>query len=258
MSQQTTTTPTFRRGLGRFLGGCLRLLVFGLLVAALTAAIYYATPYVYRYFVIPVQNNRLAIEQLRNSQARFQDDLEARFADQSQRIAQLEADLSANREARSELENVLAEHQEMLSAQGATQVDIEADLEAQGQTLATLEQDLDTLDAAIAEVEQSIAVPEAEIARLQRRVSLVEMQQATLKARLHLSDNDAGQARLALEDARQPLQRLRSVVASGERAALAEIEEQLDTVTTAIEEQPFTAVQELEIMWQLLQEFSER
>ncbi|UCC87189.1 MAG: hypothetical protein JSV81_20430 [Anaerolineales bacterium] len=256
MSQQTTTTPSFRQGLGRFLGGCLRLVVFGLLVAALTALIYYATPYVYRYLVIPVQNNRLAIEQLRNSQSGFQDDLEARLADQSQRIAQLEADLAANREARSELENMLAQNEEMLSTQSATQVELKADLEAQGQALANLERDLDTLDAAIAEVEQSIAVPEAEIATLQRRTSLVEMQQATLKARLHLSDNDAGQALLALEDARQPLRRLRSVVPSGERAALAEIEEQLDTVTTAIQEQPFTAVQELEIMWQLLQEFS--
>jgi chromosome segregation ATPase len=258
MSQQTTTTPTSSKGLGRIFGGCLRLVVFGLLVAALTAAIYYATPYVYRYFVIPVQNNRLAIEQLRNGRARFEDDLEARLTDQSQRIAQLEADLAANREARSELENVLAQHEEMLLAQDAIQADLEAALESQSQTLATLDQDLDTLDAAIAEVEQSIAVPEAEIARLQRRTSLLEMQQATLKARLHLSDNDAGQAQLALEDARQPLRRLRSVVPSEERAALAEIEEQLDAVTTAIEEQPFTAVQELEIMWQVLQEFAER
>ncbi len=234
----------------------MRLVVFGLLVAAITALIYYATPYIYRYLVVPVQNNRLAIEQLQNSQSRFQGDLESRLADQSQRIAQLEADLAANREARSELENVLIQHEEMLSTQGATQVELKADLEAQGQALVTLEQDLGTLDSAIAEVEQSIAVPEAEITTLQRRTSLVEMQQATLKARLHLSDNDAGQAQLALEDARQSLRRLRSVVPSGERTALAEIEEQLDTVTTAIQEQPFTAVQELEIMWQLLQEFS--
>lgn len=256
MTEQTRTTPTPKPGAGRFWGGCLRLLIFALAVAAVTAALYYATPYVYRYLVTPVQNNRAVIEHIQRSQARWQDDLEGRLNDQSQRIAQLEAESAAEREALSQSETGLAQQEEILADQAATLSELEASLEAQSQAIANLEQSLDDLDAALSQLEGSVAGPETAVTRLQRQVSLLQMQQAALKARLHLSENNAGQAQSALEEARQPLRRLGSLASPAERGALAEIEEQLEAVTVAIEEQPFTAVQELEILWQLLQEFS--
>jgi chromosome segregation ATPase len=259
MNEQATTRPTLEQSpRRRFLGGCLRLLLFALTIAAVTAAIYYVTPYIYRYVVTPVQNNQLAIAQLRQAQARLQDDVEGRLTDQRQRITQLETDLAAERETRSELENRLTQQEEISSAQAVTQAELEARLEAQEQAVAALEQSLDDLDAAMAEVERSMAIPEVEVAKLQRRTLLLQMQQATLKARLHLLENNAGQAQLALKGSRQSLRRLKSLVPPTERETVAEIQEQLETVITAIEEQPFTAVQELEILWQLLQAFSDK
>jgi hypothetical protein len=81
------------------------------------------------------------------------------------------------------------------------------------------------------------------------------MEQIVLKARLHLLENNPGQAQLTLEEARPHLQRLSIVAPSAQDEALAELEGQFDTTITAIEDQPFIALQELEILWQLLGRF---
>jgi F0F1-type ATP synthase membrane subunit b/b' len=256
----TNQTQSRASGIGRILGGLLRLILFAVVVALITGAVYLATPYVYRYTMLPVQNNRAVIETLRQNQAQLQEDVSQQLAEQRERIAQLEADLAAEREARSELENQLAQQGETLAAQA----ELAAEQQAQGQAITGLEESIDALDlflndldTTVAQVEQDLNSPDRGVARLQAQTLVLQMQQATLKSRLHLTENNAGQAQQALEQAQQALETLNEVTPSEDQGELAEIEAQLEAVSAAIEEQPFIAIQELEILWQMLQEFSE-
>ncbi len=262
MTDQTQPTePISRQSFGRILWGLIRLILFVLAVATVTGAIYLAVPYVYRYTLLPAQNNRAVIEHLQRTQTQAQDDFNNQLAEQRRRIAQLEADLAAEREARSELENRLAEQAEMISAQA----ELAVALQAQGQTLAALEQSVDALDLfledldkSVAKVEQDLILPESRVADLQAQTLVLRLSQVILKTRLHLAENNAGQAQLALEQAGEALEQLQNLIPPARQEELAEIETQLDAVAGAIKEQPFIALQELEILWQLLQEFSKK
>lgn len=249
----------FWNGFGRVLGGFLRLILFAVVVALITGAVYLAVPYVYRYTMLPIQNNRAAIEALRQNQVQLQKDVSQQLAEQRERTAQLEADLTAEREARSELENQLTQQGKTLAAQA----ELAAEQQAQGQVITGLGESIDALDlfmndldTTVAQVEQDLNSPDRGVARLQVQTLVLQMQQALLKSRLHLTENNAGQAQQALEQAQQALETLNEVTPSDDQGKLAEIEAQLKAVNAAIEEQPFVAIQELEILWQMLQEFS--
>lgn len=255
--QNTNKSPTFWQGFGRFLRGAARLVLFALVVALVTAVIYFSVPYVYGYFVTPIQNNRALLDHLQRTQAQMQADLSGQLEEQRQRITRLEVDLSAEREARSELESSLA-------GQAAARDELGAQLASQSQAIAALENSMDAFDAALSDldaavvgVEQGLVSPEAEIARLQRRVLLLQMQQAILKARLHLFENNAGQAQRALEEGGAALEQLAPLVTAQERRALDDTRDQLEVVMAAILERPFIAVQELEILWELSQAISD-
>jgi chromosome segregation ATPase len=275
MTEQSNNS-NFWQGFGRFMRGLVRLVLFGLLVAIVVVALYYAIPYAYSYMVQPVQNNRVVIDHLRRTQAQVEDQL----ADQRERIAQLEADLAAEREARSQLESLLSQQSEALSAQATVQAELETGLETQGQETLTqvefeerfdapteaivvLEQRVDTLDASLAELnttvtdmEQAATTPDRDIESLQQQALIGQAAQVVLKARVHLSENNPGQAQLALERAEVNLEELASLIPSEKEEELTEIQTQLETVITAVAEQPFIAIQELEILWELLQRFA--
>jgi chromosome segregation ATPase len=275
MTEQIQPSPTFEQRVGRFLRGLVRLVLFGLIVAVVVVAIYYATPYIYSYALLPAQNNRLMLDELQQTQNQMQQDL----TDYGERIGQLETQLAAEREARSELESKLTQQAQTISAQATVQAELEANLvaeqataqgelaerlKAQDQTITTLEQSVDALDAsltdldtAVAKVEEAINTPETEVVNLQQQTLILQISQAALKARLHLIENNPGQAQQSLEGAASALDRLEALIPPEKEKDLAEIQAQLQTVITAIEEQPFIATQELEILWELLQRFSE-
>jgi predicted PurR-regulated permease PerM len=104
MAQQMRQSSLgFWQRVGRFLRGLVRLVLFGLIVAIITAALYYAFPYIYNSNVFPLQNNnQVGLERLQRAQTQLQDDLTDQLTRQRERIAQLEANLTAEREARSE------------------------------------------------------------------------------------------------------------------------------------------------------------
>jgi len=265
MTEQTPKAPpTFSQNLGRLILGLIRLLLFALIVAIVTAALYFAIPALYRYLLLPVQNNRAAIEHLRQTHMQLREELAGQLDAQRERIAQLEGDLAAEREARSELETLLAQQGEAQSAQVAAQADLAAQLETQSQAIAALEQSADAFDAfltdleaSLARMEQALASPEAGINSLQRQILILGMQQAILKAGLHLAENNAGRAQESLAPVERALERLPDLISPEQQATLADLEAQLQTVLTAIEARPFVAAQELEILSQLIQEFSE-
>ncbi|MFC1974905.1 hypothetical protein ACFLXQ_00735 [Chloroflexota bacterium] len=290
MTEQMRKSPSnFWQSFGRFMRGLVRLVLFGLVVAIIVVAIYFAAPfaapYISDFTVLPTKNKQALDDHLQRAHPhpQMQEDLAGQLADQRERIAQLETDLAAEREARSELQSQLGQQAETIAAQITAQAELETDLdtqaqdttvqtdletrlEAQAQTLTSLKQSVDTLDtsvtdldAALTRVEQGITKPElgSETSELQQQILILQVSQAILKARLHLSENNSGQAQLALEQTGLALAQLESLNLSEKEEDLAEIQAQLETVMTAIEEQPFIVSQELEILWQLLQRFTE-
>jgi chromosome segregation ATPase len=284
MTEQMQPAPTFGQRVGRFFQGLIRLVLFGLIVAIVVtivvAAINYASPFIYNNIVSPLQDNQAKIDSLQQKQSNMQEDFTGQLTEQRERIAQLESELATEREARSVLESTLNQQAETIAAQATAQAEFTADfaaedqaaaraelekrLEAQGQTLATLGQSVDALDAFVSDldktvtgVEQAVATPEAEVVNLQQQALLLQASQATLKARLHLIENNPGQAQQSLERADSALGRLEPLIPPEKEEDLAEIQTQLQATMTAIEEQPFIATQELEILWELLQRFSE-
>jgi chromosome segregation ATPase len=271
----------FRHGFGRFMRGLAKLLLFVLIVALVVVAIYYAVPYVYSYMVLPAQNNRVVIDQIQDTQEQMQETFTGQLAEQSERIAQLETDLAAEREVRSELETLLDQQVETIQAQAtaisalqtsaetqaegaAVQTELAGELQTQGQSLSALEEEIEAVDASVAELDRMmdrvleiVTDSNPEVVSLQRQTLALQGSQAVLKARLHLSENNPGQALDSLEQIVTVLEQLADVIPPEQEDKLAEIEVQLEAVTTAIEEQPFIATQELEILWQLLQNFSE-
>lgn len=240
----------------------LRLVLFALVVALITAAIYLAVPYVYRYTMLPVQNNRVLLEHLQRTQAQLRDDVTGQLNAQRERIARLETGLADEQEARSELESRLAQHDEALAAQVDMNARLEA-LENRPDLRPELEAELEAQDEAIAELderlaglEEAVTRPEAGLNRLQQEILLLQMSQFVLKARIHLADNNPGQAQSELTQAQRLLRRLGQMAPPNRQDELDGIQAQLDEVAAAIEDRPFTALQELEILWQLLQEFS--
>jgi chromosome segregation ATPase len=251
--QSQQTRSTFWQGFGRFLGSLIRLLLFIIVIALVTGAIYFAIPYVYRYTILPVQNNRVVIEQLRRSQTELRDEFSGQLAEQRERIAQLEAELVAERETHSELETRLTRQEEATS----TQADLNEQIGTQGQAITGLEEGVAQLRTSLDDIEQIVASPENQLTALQRQVLILQMNQAILKTQLHLVENNPGQAQDTLEDVGRALARLEAIAPASKQAEMEEFAAQLDEVSTAIEEQPFIALQELEILWQLAQNLSD-
>ncbi|MBN1218155.1 MAG: hypothetical protein JXM69_04445 [Anaerolineae bacterium] len=279
MTEQSNTSG-FWQSFGRFMRGLIRLVLFALIVAVIVVVVYYSIPYIYNY----MQNrgdSQVVTEDLRRDQAQMQEDFTNQLANQRERIVQLEAELTAEREARSQLEITVAQQGETLSAQATAQTEMENMLQTQGQTpavptelaerldaqakaIAGLEQQVDSLDTTLANLdstavglEQMMAEPVPEVDNLQQQMLILQAGQAVLKAQLHLSENNPGQAQLALTRVDLALNRLTGLVSPGKGEALAEIQAQLQTAIVAIEEQPFIAGQELEILWELLQRFAD-
>ncbi|MFQ5613922.1 MAG: hypothetical protein ACE5H9_17510 [Anaerolineae bacterium] len=256
MSEQPT--PSSGR-FARFVRGFWRLTLFGLLVAVITGLLYFGAPLVYRSFVSPIQNNRLAISQLQRTQGDLSEVVTGQLEGHRQRLTQLETGLAAERETRSELEAALAEQADLISAQATAQAELADRVEAQSQAIAALEQGLATVESNVSALEASLvemAAPDVALSRAQGQIRLVQAQQAVLKTRLHLLENNAGQAQLALAQADNALADLRPLLPSGGRETLDDIQAQLGEVAAAIEERPFIAAQEVEILWELLQELA--
>lgn len=257
-TSSTPSRPTgFWPGLGRFLRGTLRLLLFALVVALVTGGLYLGLPYLYRAMILPVQNNRVVIDHVQRTQTQLQKDFIQQSAAQQQRLAQLEADLATERESRSELESRLAAQTETVAAQATAQADLAARLAEQSQSLAALSENLETLSGDVTGVEDRLATPDDALSQVRQQTLLLQLGQAVLIARLHLVENNAGQAQTALAEVGPSLDQLAEL--SGDPSeAVSELQDQLERVETAIEERPFTTLQELDILAQLLQAFPQR
>jgi chromosome segregation ATPase len=243
------------RATARFLAVLLRLIFVVVIAILIGVGVYYSAPWVYWRLVIPVQDSAARVEMLQrnleNTRANWNTDL----TEQGQRISALESDLAAQKERIAALEGDMGRMEELLTAQEETLSELQTALDSAEETTGQLGDDVEVLYGELDTLRIDMADPNRVVAAFERRLILLQAWGEILKARMHLLEDNAGNARQALALARANLERVIALSPEPEAEALIAIQERLDVADTAIEERPFVAINELEIIWRDLDTF---
>lgn len=254
-----TKQPSFWKRLGwasaRFLTVLLRLILVVIVAILIGVGVYYGVPWVYWQLVIPVQESAARIEILQRDLETTRADWNADLTEQGQRISALESGLAAQRERIAALETDIERMDEVLTAQGETLNELQTALDGTEETTGQLGDDVEILYGELDTLRIEMADPNRVTAAFERRLVLLQVWGEILKARLHLLEDNTGNARQALALARANLERVIVLSPEPEAEALIAIQERLDAADTAIEERPFVAINELEIIWRDLDTF---
>jgi hypothetical protein len=116
-----------------------------------------------------------------------------------------------------------------------------------------LSADLAAIRNQVLDLNAVITMPISLSAAFERRLLLMQASEAILKARLHLLEKNAGFAAQSLEAAQLGLKRFASLSTDIKPELLAPLIKRAETASSLIESDPFTAVQELEIIWNNLE-----
>jgi chromosome segregation ATPase len=243
------------RSVARFLAVLLRLIFVVIIAVLIGVGIYYGVPWVYWQLVIPVQESAARIEMLQGDLENTRADWNTDLTEQGQRISALEGDLAVQGERIAALEANMGRMDELLTAQGETLGELQIALGSAEEATGQLGGDVEALYSELDTLRVEMADPNRAIAVFERRLILLQAWGEILKARLHLLEDNAGNARQALALARANLERVIVLSPESEAEALISIRERLDAADTAIEERPFVAINELEIVWRDLDTF---
>jgi chromosome segregation ATPase len=254
MNEKTQQPGCWSR-LGQAIAVLLRLIFVVVLAVLMGVGIYYGVPWVYWRLVIPVQDNAARVDMLQRDLENTRTDWNTDLTEQGQRIFTLESDLAAQRERLAALEGDLGRMDELLTAQGETLSELQTALDSAEDTTGRLGDDAEALYGELETLRAEMADPNRAIAAFERRLILLQAWGEILKARLHLLENNAGNACQALALARANLEQVIALSPRPEAEALSAIQERLDAADTAIEERPFVALNELEIIWRDLDTF---
>jgi len=250
-----TQQPGCWSRLGRASAVLLRLAFVVVIAILIGVGIYYGVPWVYWRLVIPVQDSAARIEMLQRDLENTRADWNTELTEQGQRISALESDLAVQRERITALEGDMGRMDELLTAQGETLSELQAALDSTEETTGQLGGDVEALYGELDTLRDEIADPNRVAAAFERRLILLQAWGEILKARQHLLEDNPGNARQALALARANLERVILLSPEPEAEALIAIRERLDAADTAIEERPFVAMNELEIIWRDLDTF---
>jgi len=254
MNEKTQQPGCWSR-LGRAIAVLLRFIFVVVLAVLIGVGIYYGVPWVYWRLVIPVQDNAARVEMLQRDLQNTRADWNTDLTEQGQRISILESDLAAQRERLAALEGDLGRMDELLTVQGETLSELQTALDSAEDTTGRLGDDVEALYGELDTLRAEMADPNRAIAAFERRLILLQAWGEILKARLHLLENNAGSARQALALARANLEQVIALSPEPEAEALSAIQERLDAADMTIEERPFVALNELEIVWRDLDTF---
>ncbi len=254
MNEKTQQPGCWSR-LGRAIAVLLRLIFVVVLAILIGVGIYYGVPWVYWRLVIPVQDSAARIEMLQRDLENTRADWNTDLTEQGQRISALESDLATQKERIATLEADIERMDEIMTAQGETLNVLQTALDGAEETTGQLGDDVEALYGELDTLRVEIADPNRVVAAFERRLILLQAWGEILKARLHLLEDNAGNARQALALARANLERVILLSPEPEAEALIAIRERLDAADTAIEERPFVAINELEIIWRDLDTF---
>ncbi len=245
-----------------FLRGVVRLVVILLMGSLLGLGIYFGIPYLYNQFILPVEQNAQAIEQLQSSQDELEQFLAGQISDLQQRIQDLESQQDLTRETLSALQSAGGSLQDDLAtvtAEFETQSEIlsslEADLTQSQQEFARLEQQLTRLATAsrgqqqLLEELQSNGSPLREV---QTELEILKTLQVLARARLFLGRSDIDLARAELVIAQRILGNLATQVTPEEADYFNRVLVRLGLAEQNLEETPLLAAEDVEISYQLL------
>jgi chromosome segregation ATPase len=250
-----TQQPGCWNRLGRAIAVLLRLIFVVVIAVFIGVGIYYGVPWVYWRLVVPIQDTAARVEMLQrdleNTRANWNNEL----AGQGQRISALENDLAAQKERIAALEADMGRMDELLTAQGETLSELQTALGSTEEATGQLGGDVEALYGELDSLRVEMADPNRVAATFERRLILLQAWGEILKARLHLLEDNPGNARQSLALARDNVERVIVLSPEPEAEALIAIQERLDAADTAIEERPFVALNELEIVWRDLDTF---
>jgi chromosome segregation ATPase len=241
--------------LGRAIAVLLRLIFVVVIAILIGVGVYYGVPWVYWRLVIPVQESAVRIEMLQRNLENTRADWNTELTEQGQQISALESDLAAQRERMAALEADMGRMDEILTTQGETLSELQTTLDSAEEATSQLGDDVEVLYGELDILRDEIADPNRVAATFERRLILLQAWGEILKARLHLLEDNPGNARQALALARANLERVIALSPEPQAEALIAIQERLDAADTAIEERPFVAMNELEIIWRDLDTF---
>jgi chromosome segregation ATPase len=231
-------------------------LVFVVVIAILIGVgIYYGVPWVYWRLVIPVQDSAARIEMLQRDLENTRADWNTELTEQGQQISALESDLATQKERIAALEADIERMDEIMTAQGETLNVLQTTLYGTEEMTGQLGDEVEVLYGELDILRDEMADPNRVAAAFERRLILLQAWGEILKARLHLLEDNPGNARQTLALARANLERVIALSPEPEAQALIAIQERLDAADTAIEERPFVAINELEIIWRDLDAF---
>ena len=252
---EKTQQPGCWNYLGRAIAVLLRLVFVVVIAALIGVGIYYGVPWVYWRLVVPIQDTAARVEMLQRDLENTRANWNTELAGQGQRISGLESDLAAQREGIAALEADMGRMDELLTVQGETLSELQTALDSTEEATGQLGGDVEALYGELDTLRVEIADPNRVAAAFERRLILLQAWGEILKARLHLLEDNPGNARQALALARANLERVIVLSPEPEAETLVAIRERLDAADTAIEERPFVAMNELEIIWRDLDAF---
>ncbi len=232
----------------RFLGFLLRIIVVLILGIGLGAGAYYGIPKLYRDFIAPVQENSQRLDQMEqnltssNEMVETQmDQLEERLVDLEGRLAIQAEDLAALEARVERLRSVQDEHADEVSELALLPGDVsEVEL-----TILGLADRVDELEAELA----ALGIPAHQ---LHYQLQLVRTMSLLTRARVSLIHDNLG---LASEDISAAAAVLNAMIEQGtpeEIDTLESIVKRLDLALDDVRQSPVIAADELEIAWKLL------
>lgn len=241
MDNDENTTPSFWPRLGRALVRILRVLLVLIVIAGIAAGVYYATPYLYNQFILPVETNTSRLNEFESKQAADSNQISAQMADLKTRLAELET-------RQTNAAQTIAEVQGRVEA-------LETAVDTHTQTLKQLEimqANLDTLNAASALHESMLVGKNSPLADLQRQVMLSRTIELLSRSRLYLSQSNFGLAKGDVQAAQYLLVALKTEIPEEKAAALQSVITRLDLALGNLPDFPVVAVDDVDIAWQLL------
>ncbi len=232
----------------RFLGFLLRIIVILILGIGLGAGAYFGIPKLYRDFIAPVQENSQRLDQLEqdltasNEMIETQmDQLKERLVDLEGRLAVQAEDLAALEARVERLRSVQDEHEDEVSELALLPDDVsEVELTILG------------LADRVDEIEAELAVLGIPAHQLQYQLHLVRTMALLTRARVSLIHDNLG---LASEDISAASEVINAMIEQGtpeEIDTLESILKRLDLALDDVRQSPVIAADELEIAWKLL------
>ena len=252
---EKTQQPGCWNYLGRAIAVLLRLVFVVVIAVFIGVGIYYGVPWVYWRLVVPIQDTAARVEMLQRDLENTRANWNTELAEQGQRISGLESDLAAHRESIAAMKADMGRVDELLTAQGEPLSELQTALDDAEEATGQLGGDVEALYGELDTLRVEMADPNRVAAAFERRLILLQAWGEILKARLHLLEDNPGNARQALALARANLERVIVLSPEPEAETLVAIRERLDAADTAIEERPFVAMNELEIIWRDLDAF---